>query len=97
MRVLITTLIWAVPPYIRRVRRRARLKSRLVIPDTFIRFPAKIKNGTAKKAKDWLWDGSLIIEIFHRTKKREAGDTDNKSNRHPHNKENHKTNKQERH
>jgi hypothetical protein len=56
MRVLNTTLIWAVPPYMRRVRRRAKLKSRGVIPDTFIRFPAKIKKGTARNAKDWLCD-----------------------------------------
>jgi hypothetical protein len=43
-----------VPPYIRRVKRRARPRSLLVIPDTFIKFPAKIKKGTARNAKDWL-------------------------------------------
>jgi hypothetical protein len=63
IRVLITTEIWAVPPYIRRVRSRARLRSRSVIPDTFIKFPAKIKKGTAKNAKDWLWATIIWVAV----------------------------------
>ena len=42
----------AMPPTIRRVSRREKLIRCLVMPVWFIRLPAKIKNGTARKAID---------------------------------------------
>ena len=47
--VLITAETCAVPPHMRRVREDAKVRIRLVIPDSFISVPAKMKNGTARK------------------------------------------------
>jgi hypothetical protein len=49
-----TTLTCAIPPAILRVRREEKRSSLEVIPVLFIRFPAKIKNGTARNAIDWV-------------------------------------------
>jgi len=46
------TLIASIPPYILLVRRDAKRRRRVVIPVLFIRLPAKIKKGTARKAMD---------------------------------------------
>lgn len=50
--VLITTETCARPPYIRRVSMEAKSRIRLVMPDSFIRLPAKMKNGTARNVYD---------------------------------------------
>ena len=48
IKVLITTDTCAIPPYILRVSIEASPNNLFVIPDSFIRLPAKIKKGTAR-------------------------------------------------
>jgi hypothetical protein len=55
IRVESTTFTWATPPYIFLVRSLASDNKFLVIPVSFIRLPAKIKNGIARKVNDCVW------------------------------------------
>ena len=62
--VLNTTLTWAIPPLMCPARSIASLTIRLVIPEAFIRVPAKINKGTASKVTFWVWEiGSCTMVI----------------------------------
>ena len=58
MSVDMTTLVWAIPPYMWRVTIAASPRSLSVIPHRFIRFPANMNSGTASRLTLCIWDSA---------------------------------------
>ena len=79
----------ASPPRSRPVITEARLRSRSVMPDLFMKLPAMMKSGMASSAKFCVcetvtWMGMVKRQLGMLEEEQRAGDADREGDRHPH-------------